>query len=166
MTDAATLPERRAEGPGPPGSPPESDDAAALVGFLATRDVPCPLCGYNLHALLEPRCPECGRELVLSVGLAEPMLKAWITMTTALLLPAGIGLLFAAMLVHAGPPPRNQWKIAAIIFFFIAHIPAAAAAIGWRRRFLKLSPTAQWRWAAGAVASSAAAFVLFVTQAR
>jgi hypothetical protein len=24
------------------------------------RDVPCPLCGYNLRGLAEPRCPECG----------------------------------------------------------------------------------------------------------
>ena len=25
-----------------------------------TRDVKCPLCGYNLRGLIEPRCPECG----------------------------------------------------------------------------------------------------------
>jgi hypothetical protein len=25
-----------------------------------TRDVHCPLCGYNLRGLIEPRCPECG----------------------------------------------------------------------------------------------------------
>src|SRR4051794_1125139 len=73
--------------------PPESPqaNAAALVDFLRTRGVPCPLCGYNPHRLLEPRCPECGRELVLSVGLTEPMLLAWITLTIALLLPAGTG---------------------------------------------------------------------------
>jgi hypothetical protein len=26
------------------------------------RDVPCPLCDYNLRGLTEPRCPECGHQ--------------------------------------------------------------------------------------------------------
>src|SRR5262245_24135568 len=26
------------------------------------RDVPCPLCDYNLRGLTEPRCPECGHK--------------------------------------------------------------------------------------------------------
>ena len=142
------------------------DDDAALVAFLSTRDAPCPLCGYNLHALVEPRCPECGRELVLSVGLAEPMLKAWITMTTALLLPAGIGVLFLLMIIRRGPPPPREGWVAVVIFFFIAHVPAAAVAVLYRRRFMKLSPQAQWRWAWGAVAASVLAFTMFLTKMR
>lgn len=33
---------------------------AALDRAPADRDVACPLCEYNLRALVEPRCPECG----------------------------------------------------------------------------------------------------------
>lgn len=35
--------------------------------FLATRDVDCPGCGYNLRGVEQPVCPECGRGIELSV---------------------------------------------------------------------------------------------------
>lgn len=49
-----------------------------LVSYLAERDEPCPACGYNLRALQTDRCPECNRELVLQLRLAEPRMAAWI----------------------------------------------------------------------------------------
>jgi hypothetical protein len=130
-----------------------------LIDFLRIRDVPCPLCGYNLRGLQQPRCPECGRELTLSVGLTEPLLKAWITFAAALLLPAGIGVLFTWILITEGFPRKPLMVFS--ILLFIASIPAAAAGIYFRRRFLKLSPTVQWRWAIGAIVSGIAAFVTF-----
>ncbi len=51
-----------------------SDDQAQLRDYLATRDVPCPACGYNLRGLTSGRCPECNLEVVLTVRLAEPRL--------------------------------------------------------------------------------------------
>ncbi len=36
------------------------------------RDVGCPLCGYNLRGLAEPRCPECGYRFVWAELLAPP----------------------------------------------------------------------------------------------
>ncbi len=39
-----------------------------LLDFLREHDSPCPLCGYNLRAVTRPICPECGQELVLTVG--------------------------------------------------------------------------------------------------
>jgi hypothetical protein len=42
-----------------------SEQAAVATAALpspdtSARDIPCPLCGYNLRGLIEPRCPECG----------------------------------------------------------------------------------------------------------
>jgi len=34
-----------------------------LAEYLATRDVACPKCGYNLRALKVGTCPECGWEI-------------------------------------------------------------------------------------------------------
>jgi hypothetical protein len=42
-----------------------------LLDFLRQYDAPCPLCGYNLKALTQPICPECGQELTLTVGAAR-----------------------------------------------------------------------------------------------
>ena len=42
-----------------------------LLDFLREHDAACPVCGYNLRALTRPICPECGHELVLTVGAAR-----------------------------------------------------------------------------------------------
>jgi hypothetical protein len=44
---------------------------AMLLDFLREHDAACPVCGYNLRALARPTCPECGHELVLTVGTAR-----------------------------------------------------------------------------------------------
>lgn len=146
----------------PETAPPPADDVTALFDFLRERDVACPLCGYNLRGLQhQPRCPECGRELTLTVGLTEPLLKAWITLAVALLLPAGIGLLFLIVIAVEGLP-GGQPMILTAILLAIAHIPAAAVALRWRRAFLRLAPGAQWRWAVGAIASAVLTFATFI----
>lgn len=54
-----------------PGGPALNSDspppgpADALQVFLASRDVACPHCHYNLRDLNSSRCPECGFELTL-----------------------------------------------------------------------------------------------------
>lgn len=66
-------------GPGRRGSDPEKalstpippaarDDADLVRAFLATRDVACPGCGYNLRGLAGTRCPECERPVTLGVS--------------------------------------------------------------------------------------------------
>jgi hypothetical protein len=42
-----------------------------LLEFLREHEAACPVCGYNLKALTRPTCPECGQELVLTVGAAR-----------------------------------------------------------------------------------------------
>jgi hypothetical protein len=82
------------------------DDDPALLALLHSlvreRDVPCPLCAYNLRNLTGDRCPECGEALNLRVGLVEPRLGPYIALLTACCVGLGgsalftiIGLLYA-----------------------------------------------------------------------
>ena len=64
-------------------------DEAALLDFLRDRDVPCPLCAYNLRGLTSPRCPECGHELHLTVGVTDLRIGAWVTCLIGLAAAAG-----------------------------------------------------------------------------
>ena len=82
-----------------------------LRQFLDGRDAPCPGCGYNLRDLQGSRCPECGDDLVLQVGLAEPRQAAPIAGLIGLAAGAGMsGLLigYAAIVTllrsYGGPP--------------------------------------------------------------
>src|SRR6185369_10322700 len=104
-------------------------DETALLDFLRDRDVACPLCHYNLRALTSPRCPECGRELRLTIGLVEPRQGAWLTGQIALTAPAGIGLMIIIVSAFSGWPEGNsrQGLMDFAFLFHIAMIPAAAA---------------------------------------
>lgn len=76
-----------------PGS--QQTDATLLQMFLAGRDTECPRCHYNLRDLNGSRCPECGHELVLRVGLIEPRQRAAIA--GLIILSTGTG--FSALLL-------------------------------------------------------------------
>jgi hypothetical protein len=60
-----------------------------LHQFLADADRPCPSCGYNLRNLTADRCPECGQELRLQIGLMEPRTGGYIASLMAC--SAGMG---------------------------------------------------------------------------
>jgi 4-amino-4-deoxy-L-arabinose transferase-like glycosyltransferase len=47
------------------------NDEQLLINYLADRDAPCPVCGYNLRGLQRADCPECGHHLVLGVGFTR-----------------------------------------------------------------------------------------------
>src|SRR5687768_8467278 len=53
-----------------------------LLDFLREHEAPCPVCGYNLKALTRPMCPECGNELVLTVGVTRLRL-GWLLVALA-----------------------------------------------------------------------------------
>lgn len=81
-----------------------------LREYLAARDVPCPLCNYNLHALEGNACPECGHKLVLKIDLADPVRGAYLAGLIGLSLAAGFnGLLLLTiifgMIIFGGGPP-------------------------------------------------------------
>ena len=150
----------------PAAAPPADEDVRQLVHFLATHDAECPLCGYNLRALTSPRCPECGRELRLTVGLAEPYLRAWIVLAAATCAAGGTGLFFILMIAVAGWP--RVWGSAVKTFFmnasliyFMCGVPAAAAVLLARRRLMRLPTGRQWLLAWVAVAATSAAMLVF-----
>src|SRR5689334_20787881 len=47
------------------------EDVAPDWESAHTPDVPCPLCGYSLRGLAEPRCPECGYRATSWAALIE-----------------------------------------------------------------------------------------------
>ena len=135
---------------------PEETERAWLVEFLRDRDVPCPLCGYNLRRLDSARCPECGREIRLSVNLAEPYLRGWLTTVIALCASAGVGMIVLMVSVQEGLPPmtRRYASLTISLYAFMASIPLAVWAIAARKRFLRMERRRQ-----GSIAFVAAVFV-------
>ncbi len=76
-------------------------DAALLLQFLDGTDIPCPGCAYNLRGLTGSRCPECGEEVVLQVGMSDPKAVAAILGTIGLAARAGLnGLLVIYALIR------------------------------------------------------------------
>lgn len=73
-----------------------------LIRYVADADVPCPGCGYNLRGLSSSNCPECGQELKLTVGLAEPKQAALIAGLIGLSAGCGLSgllLIYAAIVI-------------------------------------------------------------------
>lgn len=136
---------------------------SACCSISSTSATPaCPLCGYNLRSLPAPRCPECGQKLRLTVGLAEPFLRAWIAATVAACACGGIGALFLIVLLNVGLPyGRNAALLTLVILYFIASMPLAVALIAGRRRFLRIEASRQSLLALLVVLMSLLALMLF-----
>src|SRR5947208_13149861 len=92
-----------------------------LLEYVADRDVACPSCMYNLRGLTTPRCPECGRELKLSVGLAQTYLRAYVLLLFAVFSGAGGGLLWCVDFL------KVPWSILTrrqevVVIYFMAYL--------------------------------------------
>ena len=115
-----------------------------LIDYLALRDVACPVCKYNLRGLTQPRCPECGRQLELSVRATDGPLGLWIAALVATLpaTPFGVVLICALFInhgwgtiyIHSG---TDMWNLTLAIYSILA-IPAAVALIAGRRRWSRM----------------------------
>lgn len=140
-------------------------DVQALIEFLRERNAWCPACRYNLRGLTTPRCPECGRELRLSVGVTEPFLRAWILLAVSTFASAGLGFLFAWLLLREGYPP-DRGALRLDIFYFILMVPTAFLVLATRRRFLRLSSSVQWRIAGFAAIMDIIAFIVLISTIR
>ena len=138
---------------------PADSESSLLLAFVRDRDVACPLCGYNLRALSAPRCPECRKNLVLTVGLRETHVL-WLMITVAPCFFSGIAavLLFAPLIIFPGAP---RFILLADAFGF------ASGAIGIllivrRRAFMRQSGGRQRLWAGIAWAVHLWAFLMLL----
>ena len=138
-----------------PAGPP-TDPRRQLADFLADRDEPCPACRYNLRGLQTDRCPECDRELILQIRLAEPRMAAWIAAVVGASVMAGFHTLLALYFLWMstfrtfGPGLDEAWPL---LVFSPGGFALLAVLIRKRRAYTGL-PTA-----AGTVIAAAVGFV-------
>ena len=121
-----------------------SSESAFLLNYLKTHDAVCPLCKYNLRALTVPRCPECGREIKLTIGLTEPYLRFFIVTVIALSLALGAGLTCLLMCLAKGFPRAHEGV--AVLFLVggsMVSILPVLAGLTFARRMLRLPTVAQ-----------------------
>lgn len=127
-----------------------SDEAVLLVEFLASRDVRCPVCRYNLRGLTSDHCPECGAHLDLRVGSIDLKLGPWLGLLLSVGLPFGffaifVGVIIVFSITSYGAP-------AEIILLFVlgtcVYGAALATVVRARRAMWRKSPVAQRRIAA------------------
>lgn len=109
-----------------------------LLEFLSLHDAPCPACGYNLHKLTQPTCPECGLALKLSVGSDTPFKRAWAITLGLNAMIAGVGLVFILFTFASGPPPLSNpadyvWYVGPMLW-----IPVPVLVYALRRQFCAL----------------------------
>lgn len=131
-----------------------SDDEM-LRAFVAVRDAPCPVCGYNLRGLLDTRCPECGRRLMLAVGTTEPRLGSFITGMVGL--SSGLGfsalllmyIVFQRFIARTGFSPSGL-EVALLLAGLAIGGGGLAIWVKMRRRLGRASEPVRWGAAAAA----------------
>ncbi|MBX3406981.1 MAG: hypothetical protein KF869_09470 [Phycisphaeraceae bacterium] len=150
---------------------PAADNDAMLTRFIASRDTPCPVCGYNLRGLLGNRCPECGRRLVLAVGTTEPRLAAFIAGLVGL--SSGLGfsallliyVLFEAMFGRRGFSP-SLLEITLLLVGAAVGAGGVAIWVRMRKRLGRVREAAKWGWAGAAWLIGITFPVLFLLTVR
>ena len=83
------------------GSLEQATEAELLRALLAARDVPCPVCAYNLRRITSANCPECGATLQLRLGIADLRFGPWLVALIAMALPlGGVGLVSIGLVIN------------------------------------------------------------------
>ena len=151
-------------------STPTSPPLDPLIDYLATRDVACPVCDYNLRNLTRPCCPECGRQLELSVRATDVPMGIWIAGLVAILpaTPFGVAVICTSIMdrnwrsisIHS---VAEAWWLALAIYAALA-IPAAVILIARRRRFLQMRSSRQGILAAIPIAFDLAAIITLLVE--
>ena len=115
-----------------------------MLDFLRDRDVSCPLCAYNLRGLTSARCPECGHELRLTVGVTDLRIGAWVTCLIGLAAAAGFGTYAIILVIRRGWPWGEPIVLHAAVAYFIASVPMLIVLVLLRRRYRRLAQPLQW----------------------
>ena len=141
------------------------DEVAHLLAFLRGRDAVCPLCGYNLRDLTEPRCPECRQDLALTVGV--PRLRfGWLIVTIVPSMFSGIAAGFLLIpiigMLLFSQGERAPWPVVAAEAFGWLSTITALLVLHKRYLFLRQSQAAQRTLALGAWAVHIGTFVVLV----
>ncbi len=131
--------------------PPAIRDAALLAACLADRDVPCPICTYNLRGLDGMTCPECGFALGIRIG-SDLRLGPWLFGVLGLCVPLGFIVaagIFAGGKVYANSGSAKDWAIAVYLWGSTLAVGIAIfAMIRFRRWVWRRSARGQWLVAA------------------
>ena len=124
------------------------DDVTRLLAmFLHGRDVPCPLCDYNLRDLTQQQCPECRHELLLTVGVTKPrFLWFLLAMTPCTFAGIAAGLTLIPVIVQwlagAGAPPS---VLVTLVLLGLVSAVGGLMLIHHRFAFLRQEPRRQRR---------------------
>jgi hypothetical protein len=132
-----------------PPTAPATDDQNQLVTWLSTRHAPCPVCDYDLHALPEPKCPECGVPLTLEVRSPNQLPGPWIMALIGLSMAAGfdmvvVSVVTVAVFFQGLPPWKMIYMILGILILGLACIAGIWVHIRQRRRWMLVEPRTQW----------------------
>jgi hypothetical protein len=135
-----------------------------LLEFLRDHDADCPVCGYNLRALVRPVCPECGHELHLSVGTSSVRL-GWLFAAVAPGFFSGIAAAFVLIpIIGRLFFGDGKWSPALNVLdaFGWCSLIFTILLVRRRARFIRLSRTRQMAWALGIWFVHVAALGLFI----
>jgi hypothetical protein len=146
---------------------PLRSEADLLAEFLAQRDVPCPVCRYNLRASPSSACPECGSKLDLRVGSVNVRVGLWLTAVLAVAIPLGLTgtlsvIMFIATCVAWGGG-NDAWDVAWLCWgTVIVQAIFLAVVIRKRRAFWKQSRSGRTAWMVVILLASAALTAAFI----
>ena len=126
-----------------------SREQEMLLEFLRDHEAPCPVCRYNLKALVRPVCPECGHDLVLTVG-TPPLRLGWLLAAVAPGFFSGIAAIFTLVPIVGRVifgDGRMTWPLVFLdVFGWCSGVFAILLGVK-RHRFLAL-PRSTQRWSA------------------
>ncbi len=155
LDDATTTAESRA------------DSKQLLLDFVRQRDVPCPLCGYNLRDLTLPRCPECRQDLLLTVGVRN-LRFVWLVATIAPCIFSGIAAAMLAIPIliafGRGTDQAPMQVVGLDAFGWLSGV-AGLLILRYRFAFLIRSPSTQRNWAIAMWAIHVATFLILLVLA-
>ncbi len=148
------------------------DEAETLLKqYLAERDVPCPVCKYNVRSLTTDVCPECGERLGLALKAIDQRYGAWI----AALIGASCGLgfylaisgLFLWMGLWSGwAPSPTGGEIATLLIGLGISVGVELLLLVFSRRFRRLKPGIAWTLALACWMISVVSCIAFMSHVQ
>jgi hypothetical protein len=150
----------------PPENAPALSPEALTLAYLERNEAQCPACGYNVHRLTEPRCPECGRKLALRLLAVEGISRAWVALVGLTGIGAAPGLMILLIddeYGHLGQLP-GRWQFA--LGYFAFSIPLLILVVGLRKWLTRGRGWLRGGLALAYLAGLAAAFLVMIVRIK